>query len=278
MNSQKLKDVAIPYKDMILRIPNLEGALENEGRLSKIWVVDEEHGRQYLIKASGFYGYEPLTEKLAYIVGYNLGFDVLRYDIIDAKYLQGILKILPTCKYLSICERVDINGLAISSIRDIKNAMNFNREEKLLNREVMYQVLDRDFINKLLIFDAIIGNIDRHYGNVHVLVDSEGNISGAPIMDNGACLLSTYTLPELWFGQKWVDTLFDKSYTLEKKHKLQREWIDNTHIFNDLNVSETILEIDSQIQDTLKLLPSFRAKMVEKYLIKRLHTYLIMFK
>lgn len=278
MDVAKLKELRIPYKDSILRIPSIEGSVENEGRLSKIWVVDEKENRQYLIKASGFYGYEPISEKLAYIVGSSLGFDVLKYDVIEAHYLKDVLKIMPTCKYLSICERLDINGMSISCIRDLKNARNIGRskEEKLLNRDVMLDVLDEKYIENLLIFDAIIGNTDRHYGNIHVLMHPDGSITGTPFMDNGASLLSTHLEIELMALAGVCDKVFDKSFTLAKRHKLQTQKIDSD-IFKDINISKKILEIDDKIQSTLVLLSPFRAKMVEKYIINRLYLYLSKF-
>ena len=278
MGVVRLEDIEIPYKDTILKIPEIHGAIENEGRLSKIWVVDKDYNRQYLIKASGFYGYEPLSEKLASIVGTQLGFDVLKYDVIPSQYLKGVLKILPTCKYLSICERLDINGMSISCIRDIKNARNIGRDKnnKLLNRDVMLDILDTSYINKLLIFDAIIGNTDRHYGNIHVLMHPDGSITGTPFMDNGASLLSTHTGPEIMFVDKYCSSVFDKSFTLAKRHSLQTANIES-HIFKNVDISKKVLDVDAAIQDTLALLPKNRAKNVEKYLINRLYKYLVMF-
>ena len=275
---EKIESIEIPYKNTILKIPSFEGAIENEGRLSKIWVMDVKEHRQYLIKASGFYGYEPISEKLAYIIGSHIGFDVLKYDVIDAKYLKGILKVIPSCKYLSICERLDINGMSISCIRDIKNARNIGRPEgdKLLNRTVMMEILDKKYLDKLLIFDAIIGNMDRHYGNIHVLMHPDGRITGAPFMDNGASCLASHLTIETMVVNKKSSRVFDRSCTLEKKHRLQTANIES-HIFKNIDVTKKILEIDGAMQDTLALLPKLRAKTVERYLIDRLYKYLTMF-
>lgn len=241
--------------------------------------MDKVVRRAIFSKDKRIYGYEPISEKLAYIIGSNLGFDVLKYDVIESKYLKGILKIIPNCNYLSICERLDINGLSISCIRDLKNARNISRpkNDKLLNSDVMFDVLDSKYIENLLIFDAIIGNTDRHYGNIHVLMHPDGSITGAPFMDNGASLLSTHLGIELLCINQYCSRVFDKSCTLEKRHKLQIQHV-QSNIFENIDISKKILEIDAEIQETLSLLPKFRARIVEKYIIERLYTYLSMFK
>jgi hypothetical protein len=58
-----------------------------------------------------------------------------------------------------------------------------------------YETLGDEFVqalNEMIIFDAVIYNIDRHYGNFGVLVDSKTNkiVAPAPLFDHGNALFS----------------------------------------------------------------------------------------
>lgn len=72
-----------------------------------------------------------------------------------------------------------------------------------------YQTLDQNFVDALedmLVFDAIICNTDRHYGNFGVLVDNKTNTiaAPAPLFDHGNSLFSLGGT-DLWDNQKAFD-------------------------------------------------------------------------
>ena len=66
-----------------------------------------------------------------------------------------------------------------------------------------YQTLGQNFVDALedmLVFDAIICNTDRHYGNFGVLVDNKTNAiaAPAPLFDHGNALSGTRPNPKRW--------------------------------------------------------------------------------
>ena len=72
-----------------------------------------------------------------------------------------------------------------------------------------YQTLGQNFVDALedmLVFDAIICNTDRHYGNFGVLVDNKTNTiaAPAPLFDHGNSLFSLGGT-DLWDNQKAFD-------------------------------------------------------------------------
>lgn len=72
-----------------------------------------------------------------------------------------------------------------------------------------YETLGEDFVNSLnemIVFDALICNTDRHFGNFGVLVDSRENriIKPAPLYDHGN-LLFNLAGDENWRSEHLLD-------------------------------------------------------------------------
>lgn len=271
----------IHWKNMDLIVSDFRQSHVNGGRLGKFWVKDLKSGRIFMIKGSSPKSYEPFSEKLAYIIGKHLGIDVLEYDIIPASLFEGIIPINKKCKYLSICEKIDRKNYSITSIAEMKRAQNAlieDFEKPITNKEVMYATLPKEYIDTMLWFDAIIGNEDRHYGNVHVLRSIRGSIKGAPIIDNGASLLAmrkTMLFPYL-LGAK-VGDFFNKAFTTQPTH--DKQLYDVNSIQNiGFNITTKTIDILNDIQPTLDLMPKLRAIVVKRFIVYRLHKYLGMIK
>lgn len=264
----------IEWKNFELLIRNFEHSHANGGRLNKLWVEDRLTGRVFLIKGSSKSNYEPFSEKLAYIVGKNLGIDVLEYDIIPSEYFSGILG--KGCGYVSICEKIDRSGYSITSVAEIKRARNtvlgFSGK-KITNKEVMYEILPKNYIDTMFLFDAIIGNSDRHYGNVHVLRDVEGKFIGAPILDNGASLLANVSILAAIVSGDKVGEMFNTALTTDRNHDKQIASIGTLNNIS-FNIPVVTMNILKEIEPILEIMPNYRAKLIEKYLVYRIRKYL----
>jgi hypothetical protein len=149
----------IYWNNMELEIKDFEHSHVNGGRLGKVWVTDRKTGRIFMVKGCSQFHFEPFSEKIAYIVGKNLGIDVLEYDILPAKYFKEVLPITNIfCPYVSICEKIDRKGYSITSVAEIKRARNAllqPGEKKITNREVMYELLPQSYIDTMFLFDAM---------------------------------------------------------------------------------------------------------------------------
>lgn len=273
------KDV-IYWNDKELVMNDFVKSHANGGRLNKFWVEDRKTGRQFLIKGSSYLSYEPYCEKMAYIIGKNLGIDVLEYDIIDAKYFHNMNIMSPLCKHVSICEKIDRTGYSITSVAEIKRARNVVKrpeDKAITNREVMEELLPKKYIDTMLFFDALIGNTDRHYGNVHLLRSLDGEFVGAPILDNGASLLAQADLlREILFDIR-VGEHFNSSCTIASTHSKQIQYIDQLKNIN-FNISSKTIQILHDIQPVLVQMPRFKYRTIKKYITYRLLKYLGMLK
>ena len=164
------------------------------GMLPKCWRRID--GKVYLYKGATFgasnTGYEPYSEKYAYLAGKQLGFDVIPYKMTRWK---GNL--------CSACEIFTSKELAYMPIGRIvrTGGMKAVREyyEKL--GEAFVQSLD-----EMIVFDALICNTDRHFGNFGVLVDSRTNqiLRPAPLFDHGNALFN-YAGDENWVSEARLD-------------------------------------------------------------------------
>lgn len=175
------------------------------GMLPKCW--RRKDGKIYLYKGatSGVSntGNEPYSEKYASIIGKQMGLNVIPYSI--SKWKGNLC---------SVCELFTSKDVAYVPIgRIVKTGgMKAVRE--------YYSSLGNEFItalNEMLVFDAIIMNTDRHYGNFGVLVDSKTNkiIAPAPLFDHGNSLLN-FAGEENWKDEAtllgYADTLLPCVY------------------------------------------------------------------
>ena len=163
--------------------------------LPKCW--RRQNGKIYLYKGgtSGFsnLGFEPYSELYAYQVAQVMGVNAIRYTL--TKDLKKTL--CSKCELFTSKEYSYIPIGQLVSKGGIKAILAY------------YQTLGQNFVDALedmLVFDAIICNTDRHYGNFGVLVDNKTNTiaAPAPLFDHGNSLFSLGGT-DLWDNQKAFD-------------------------------------------------------------------------
>ena len=160
--------------------------LTTNGMLPKAWRFIDGEGI-YLYTGGTFgaanTGNEPYSEFYASQVAQAMGLDAVAYELENWK---GILA--SRCKLFT-----DINTAYIPIGRivregGLKACLEYYRQ---LGPEAYEQ------IKSMLVFDAMIYNEDRHFGNFGVLRDSHtGKVTGAaPVFDNGMSLFN-FAMPE----------------------------------------------------------------------------------
>lgn len=160
--------------------------LTTNGMLPKAWRFIDGEGI-YLYKGGTFgaanTGNEPYSEFYASQVAQAMGLDAVAYELENWK---GILA--SRCKLFT-----DINTAFIPIGRivregGLKACLEYYRQ---LGPEAYEQ------IKSMLVFDAMIYNEDRHFGNFGVLRDNHtGKVTGAaPVFDNGMSLFN-FAMPE----------------------------------------------------------------------------------
>ena len=146
--------------------------------LAKCW--KRENGKILLYKSGteGFAnsGNEPYAEYYAYQVAEAMGLNAVEYNL--RKY-DGRL-----CSVCELFTNKEVSFVPISRLVS-KGGINAVTD--------YYKKLGDEYFDKLIdmfVFDAVVCNTDRHFGNFGVLVDNYTNkiIDNAPIFDNGLSL------------------------------------------------------------------------------------------
>ena len=160
--------------------------LTTNGMLPKAWRFIEGEGI-YLYKGGTFgaanTGNEPYSEFYASQVAQAMGLDAVAYELENWKgILASRYKLFTDINtaYIPIGRIVREGGL--------KACLEYYRQ---LGPEAYEQ------IKSMLVFDAVIYNEDRHFGNFGVLRDNHtGKVTGAaPVFDNGMSLFN-FAMPE----------------------------------------------------------------------------------
>lgn len=123
-------------------------------------------------------GNEPYSELYASIIGKQMGLNIVPYSI--SKWKGNLC---------SVCELFTSKEIAYVPVGRIVKSGGMKAVRDF------YSTLGMDFVNALnemLVFDAIIMNTDRHFGNFGVLIDSKTNriVAPAPLFDHGNSLLN----------------------------------------------------------------------------------------
>ena len=164
------------------------------GMLPKCW--RRINGKVYLYKGAtsgaSNTGYEPYSEKYAYLAGRQLGFDVIAYKMTRWKG-----NLCSACEIFTGKETAYIPVGRIIRTGGMKAVREY------------YETLGEDFVrslNEMLVFDALICNTDRHFGNFGVLVDSRTNqiVRPAPLFDHGNALFN-FAGNENWQSERVLD-------------------------------------------------------------------------
>lgn len=154
-----------------------------DGMLPKCWV----RGRDGVIslKKSGTDGFsnagnEPYSEVMASQLLDRLGYNHVEYKL---ERFRG--RVVSSCDIITSEETMMIPIYMLVGSSDIGKIMDKARDLDLM-----------DDLARMIVFDYIALNSDRHAGNIGVMLDSDTfEVKGlAPIYDNGMSLLSYYTL------------------------------------------------------------------------------------
>ena len=160
--------------------------LTTNGMLRKAWRLIEGDGI-YLYKGgtegAANTGNEPYSEYYACQIAQTMGLSCVEYDLENWKDILA-----SKCRLFT---DINISFVPISRIlkkTTLKSCLDY------------YKTLGDDFYEQLcsmLVFDALIYNEDRHFGNFGLLRDNHtGDILGpAPIFDNGLSLFN-YSMPD----------------------------------------------------------------------------------
>lgn len=189
-----------------------------KGSRRKRLIVDK-FGKKAMFKYEGdnYICSEACSEKLCYEISLILGYDCAKIEL--AKDENGNLGIL---NYLF----VDLNNVEHMDAVSYLNVHNQKRSEyyKISNIKSRLDEFDKklfkDFL-KILVFDALVGEYDRHEENWGIQKEN-GKYKLSPLYDNGCNLLREFKNED--FANKYYSGIKDfKHYILKSKTLIYKE-------------------------------------------------------
>ena len=163
-------------------------------------------------------GNEPYSEFYAYQIGKILGINVIPYNLSKWKDIL--------CSTCELFTRKDLSFVPVGRIV---------RSGGMQAVKEYYKELGPEFekaLNDMFIFDALIFNTDRHYGNFGFLIDSHTNsiIAPAPLFDHGNSLFNFAGVDALKskesflkYAKAQMPCVYD-DYVAEAKKVLTHDW------------------------------------------------------
>ena len=163
-------------------------------------------------------GNEPYSEFYAYQIGKLLGMNVVPYSL--SKWKNTL------CSTCELFTSKDVSFVPVGRIV---------RSGGMQAVRAYYKKLGAEFekaLNDMFIFDALIFNTDRHYGNFGFLIDSHTNeiIAPAPLFDHGNSLFHFASVDALKskksflkYAEAQMPCVYD-DYVAEAKKVLTHGW------------------------------------------------------
>lgn len=244
----------------------------SKGCLSKDWYMIE--GKKCLVKGNKKTVtsalYEPYAEVIAYKVASALGMDAVPYWLDEAKNYPQINTY--GIGHVSVCENI--------KLRDNEQLVSFYKLMDLMGQKYedplrAYAQLGISYrpLYQMLVFDALIGNTDRHLNNWEYIV-SPGGIRPAPILDNGESLMATIGDDDI---EHCGDMYPDKSKSFESTHNEMISLLKERKVENLFDVEyDDVLEVFYKEMEEIrgfvgekrynKMIQSFELR-AEKYLL-----------
>ena len=248
----------------------------SRGTLSKGWYqVDDQlvMVKGNSITEAGTAGYEPYSEVMASLIAQVLKLPHVEYTLMPAQFFPDIKTY--SCDVVSVCPRFTTDNERLYHFADVADSYCFSHgltASKENRFQYAIKLYGKKWLYQMLVFDAFIGNADRHENNFDIVIQNRQTdaplIYAPPIYDNGGSLLAWAMDEEL------IDTKlhyqFDDAKPFRSRHAQQIKLIDEPVIpVRDLD--ELYQEIIQAISPILALLSEKRASAIRQYLKYRLH-------
>ena len=162
----------------------------SEGMLRKAWI--KQGGELYLVKTDNVRGLtsQAVMEYFAFQVAHTFGVHHIEYDLETR---------IRTRKSIGGC----LARLCYKCFSDLSSE---DLENTALQQELA-ECFDPDSYGKMMIFDFLIGNTDRHLGNFGYLYDSRNGqlLSPAPLFDSGKSFFADDPGNPIRDVEAWLD-------------------------------------------------------------------------
>ena len=197
--------------------------INNKGSRKKRTVIDINNRKKAIFKYQMYECSESCSEKISYEIAKVLNYECAEIELAkDEKGDLGILNYLFVDKNNNNQEHIDIISYINKKSESRKEFYTIDNIKKCLdeiNSNLFY-----DFL-KIMVFDALIGEQDRHEENWGVIV-TEGKYKISPLYDNGCSLLREFysekNAQKYYSGEKDFDAFIKRSKTLIYKDSVSK--------------------------------------------------------
>lgn len=206
-----------------------------------------------------------ISEVVAYRIGRYFGLNTQPYHLIKSKDLNIETK----SSNLVVCEFIHYAVNLAQAVDNIKGREVFDTE--LILKIAMQLGVTRRSLLQVLLFDALIGNSDRHLNNFLLEKCPNNTLKMNHIIDNGNSLL---------YNKKTFAGYDDKSKPIKETHTEQIKFLDKYikeespifNIYSDLKQFMTYIETDKEIVNAFKTMNNPEKVIEIKKMLK--HNYL----
>lgn len=218
----------------------------------------------YLVKGNssnklGEIGYEPYSEAIASIIAKMLGLPAVWYELRPASMFPEVK--VHGIEHVSICDSYHPRYGSIASLHDF--LIGRGAKEPIDYLEEYNKHFKDNLLYHLLAFDALIGNEDRHFGNIEVITSSDGNYRLAPFYDFGGSLLAWQRAVDIRGGARVGK--FDRAQPFRTTHKVQIKLITEI-LYDKCDIDKFYEAVIEKIEPILQLLTEQRANCIKDYL------------
>lgn len=298
----KIQDGVVGIKEFDKWIPDKEKLDSGKGK--KIWLINPNNKKtcgwfKYVKKTfnrdnkeNEILTFENVSEKIAELIARELKINCakidigtyygdsgcLSYNILGDRQVmsEGVAYISRTYPKYDVQKGIDLETGKYYSLEIILESL----KEKELKEEFF----------KIMIFDFIIGNSDRHPNNWAIVKNKSGKESLAPLYDNGSSLCALISDIELdkYFGNdklKFLSLVDSKSKTLiridsrDKKiptHKEVLEYLCKNYYIQTKEFAEAVIKklneekIENILRGVNKYICHRRYELLKKYLMEKI--------
>ena len=230
-----------------------DGASEGSGRSEKIWLQNPDHGQIGLFKfKKDIDTTDNISECIAYDLACILGIPCAKFEVGMYEGREGSM----SYNILKKPDQILVEGIHFIMLMYPKynpelfiDTMTSNRYSIEMIKKAIERFVPIDDLLKMLMFDYLIGNSDRHQNNWAILIEN-GKMQWSPLYDNSSSLcayISEKNIPNYMGKDKnrWNSLIDTKSKSLircreidEKRPThlevlkyLKENYFDDTYVF-----------------------------------------------
>lgn len=167
--------------------------------------------------------FESYAEVIASRIGQKLGLDAVKYKLCEVIIDDNIKTIACESKEFKPNGYRELTIAKLMLMGKISKIRIGDREgyaELIKSVDRLFRINIRKYIDTLILFDSLILNTDRHFGNFGLMIQSE-DIKTIPLFDNGNSLFCDKYINELTYNSGLIQYLRFRPFNINCNEQLK---------------------------------------------------------